>query len=216
MEYSYENGTIYEGTNPIATVAIDGYGLRTRSIVISGQVQIKLEREKRGFNILDNGMMMGTANGFTIEYLGTVYEVNNREVINFLNGKSNSFKITSQGAEIAEVSKKDNRILISTLMNVDRVPLFIYLSFLSTYSMRAASTGYGRNNRRSMNIPTGYKIAYYVLTFGALIFLFSDTFLPMINYSDSLLIFLVMVIAGYVVRYYGLRKGRNKDQSLQQ
>ncbi|MGC8692893.1 MAG: hypothetical protein ACP5RY_01320, partial [Thermoplasmata archaeon] len=109
---------------------------------------------------------------------------------------------------------KDNRILISTLMSADRVPLFIYLSFLSLYSNQAM-TGYGRNNRRSLNIPIGYKIAYYVLTFGALIFLFSNTFLP-VSYTDSLVIFLAMVIAGYVVRYYGIRKGsRKKDQSLQ-
>ncbi|MEM3277680.1 MAG: hypothetical protein QW258_01480 [Thermoplasmata archaeon] len=214
MEYSYENGTIYEGTNPIATVVIDGYGLRTRSITISGQVQIKLERQRRGFNILDNGMMMGTANGFTIEYLGTVYEVNKQEVYKFVNGRSNSFKITSQGSEIAEVSRKDNRILISTLMNSDKVPLFIYLSFLSPYS-NPVRAGYARNNRRGVDIPIVYKIAYYVLTVGALIFLFSDTVLP-ISYADSLMIFLAMIIAGYVVRYYGVRKGRKKDQSLQQ
>lgn len=214
MEYSYDNGTIYEGTNPIATVVMEGYGIRARSIVISGQVQIKLERDRRGFNILDNGMIMGTVNGFTIEYLGTVYQVNNREVVSFVNGRSNSFKITSQGADIAEVSRKDNRIFISSIMNSDKVPLFIYLSFLSSYSNQAMA-GYRRNNSRNLNIPIGYKIAYYVLTFGALIFLFSDTVLP-ISYADSLVIFLAMVIGGHVVRYYGIKKVRKKDQSLQQ
>lgn len=214
MEYSYENGTIYEGTNPIATVVIEGSGARTKSIVISGQVQITLERERSGFKILDNGILMGNAKGFTIDYEGTVYEVNYRELSSFVNGRINNIKIKSLGVDAAEISRKENRIFISSINSSDKVPLFIYLSFLSPYS-NPVSGGSTRANRRTVNIPVEYRVAYYVLMLGALAFLVGSSVLP-IPYSDCFIIFIVMIIAGYIVRYYGVIKGRKKDSSMQQ
>lgn len=213
MEYSYDNGTIYDGTTPAATVAIEGAGYRTSSITISGQVQIKLEREGRGFKIVENGMPIGTTKGFDVEYLGTVYQVSLKELGRFINGRSDSFKIMSQGADVAEVTRRDNRIFISSNIILESAPLFIYLSFLSAYS-NPAMTAYGRN-RRVVKIPLAYNIAYYVLTFGALVFLLTSYF-STFPYTDSLVLFLAMVIAGYVARYYGLKKARKEEQSQQQ
>lgn len=208
MEYFYENGTIYEGTNPIATVVVERSVFKTpKSIVISGDVQITMKLVGAEFQVFENDILMGHLKGTTLDYQGTVYKIRNVEWMGFIRGNIREIKLKSLAEDVAEISRKDNRLFISSIAISDKTPLLIYLSFLSSYSSRSY-------NRRITNVPSEYRIIFYVLLVADLVFIMVGiSFVSAIEYA---IITIGILIVAYVVYYYGLSKGKKKDSTLQQ
>jgi len=204
MEYYIENNKIYENSTPIVTINVNRKGLGIDSIDLSGQVNIKIKRSKGKYEIYDGDILSGyIGKDFEINYLGSTYRVDRKNIISFMNGATDSIKITSLGTEIANIKRDGNRLFISSDKGLDRTVMFIYLAIFSSFFR--VTPGYA-GRRIVYNLPLPYRIAYYVFIFGALIFLI---FTPNIGIYSAFLFFFMIIIA-QIIRYLGYRKGNIK------
>ncbi len=201
MEYYVENNQIFENSTPVETINVIRKGLGIDSIVLNGQVNLTIKRGKGRYEILDNGMLAGyVGKDFEINYMGSIYKVDRKNVISFMNGSENIIKILSLGTEVAQIKREGNKLIIGSNVGMDRSVLFVYLAIFSSFFRVTPSYG-GR--RAVSRLPIPYRIAYYVLTVGAFLFLILT---PSIGMYSSL-IFLLMLMIAQIIRYYGYRKG---------
>ncbi len=200
MEYYIENNQIFENSTPIVKINVIRKLFGIESIVLSGQVNLKIKRGKGRYEIFVDEMLSGyIGKNFEINYMGSIYSVDKKNIVSFINGKENIIKINSIGTEVGQLRREGKKLIVSSNVGLDRSVMFVSLTIF--YKFFRLTPGYG-GGRTVSNLPIAYRVAYYVFVFGAFLFLL---FSPSIGFYSTLL-FLTMLVIAQIIKYYGNRK----------
>lgn len=208
MIYRISGNVIYSNDTKVGDISYQGTGMRFYQAIFTGPVSFTLERTGRGFRILDSGMDMGkTGRGYTIEYNFQTYRPNSVQLRQFIMSRTNTLEVESGGSTVFTINRTADGFTIDCNDNSSLVPAFAMFSILSQYTIAGGMNTYIQP--RAL-VPPIYRGISTALGFAALIFLFiADTgYIPVFL---SYVLFIVLLISSYAVRFAGRASNRKKD-----
>ena len=219
MKYTISGNDIFKDGNKIGQITFSGNGVKFSQALITGPAAFTLERESRSYKIIDSGVEMGKVKkGLKIDYNYTTYEADNRSAARFRGRLENTLNIESSGMVVATISRENNNYTIDCTTSGSEVPAFSVYAILSRY-MNMGSTGGSTNtafSRARRQMPGSYRAVSSVLSILALIFLYNIAGGFLIPTTYDVVVFVILLIASYVVRGLGYKKGKyQQNQEIQ-
>ncbi len=211
MKYTISGNDIFKDGNKIGQITFSGNGVKFSQALITGPAVFTLERESRSYKIIDSGVEMGKVKkGFKIDYNYTAYEADSRSAMRFRAGLENTLNIESLGMVVATISRENNNYTIDCTTSGSEVPAFTVYAILSRYMNMGATRGSPNTafSRGRRQMPGSYRLVSSVLSILALIFLYNIAGGFFIPASYDAVVFVVLLIASYVVRGLGYKKGK--------